>query len=143
MEEQRFIIYESIPGFNIWYRNVMTESELKRRLCFIRDWRGKIEVALNVLLHGEEKEQHAKSLRKAWRDCCDCVHEGEIGTLSCQECFDDPARPNWENKAKQKRLPTDEWETWAHNLADAIYFRADSKLLAERLLTIPCNPRKT
>jgi len=41
-------------------------------------------------------------MRSAWRDCCDCVHEGEIGTCSCHECFDDPSRPQWKLKEPDK-----------------------------------------
>ena len=50
----------------------------------------------------EQKEQIAESMRKSWRDCCDCKHEIEIETASCHECFDDPARPHWERKEPPK-----------------------------------------
>ena len=40
-------------------------------------------------------KEWAEFFKTAWRDCCDCIHESEIGTMSCHECFDDPIRPNW------------------------------------------------
>ena len=57
--------------------------------------------AYNVLPKGE-REFVLRSLKRAWRDCADCVH-GKAGEYSiavsvqeaCSQCFDDPSRPNW------------------------------------------------
>lgn len=41
-----------------------------------------------------------KGLKIAWRDCCDCIHGKENRSRpECDECFDDPGRPDWELKA--------------------------------------------
>ena len=63
----------------------------------------------------EQKEQIAESMRKSWRDCCDCKHEREIETASCHVCSRIDARPHWERKEPLK--PTREyWEKWVDSM---------------------------
>jgi hypothetical protein len=84
-------------------------AEIVADAVFPRDDRWDLLKQAILYIPGVPKEQPCESLINAWRDCCDCVHEREIGTSSCSECFDDPARPSWEKKEQpepRKQCPS-------------------------------------
>jgi hypothetical protein len=92
----------------------ITESELKKRLAFICDMPIDPNGWIDILLHGEGKEQPQ-----------DAYLEGIM------------------KKSDRPEPPTDEWEAWAERVANFIYADIGYRMRCKDvLITIPCNPRR-
>jgi hypothetical protein len=164
--EKRYLIKEQgecDPG--IVLTGTITESELKRRLSKLQYESARSTAPLSwdeqiyILLHGEGKEPFERASEEPYKpfpgpDDILAMRGKKLQAEFTNCIFDGPppepfkSWSEWEvSKPRRfvtirangiKKLSTPTRKEWAHNLADAIYYRASPDILSERLLSIPC-----